>query len=94
MASLNKCIFRKNRVGCHQRVLKFKYWLAIGWLTFNRFGGCFIRNFKLKYKYSENIKAARLSIFVFNLRQIKRRAFFGTPGIHPSAFWKSLKVLN
>ena len=34
---------------------------------------CFIPNFKLKYKDSENIKADRVSTVVFNLHQIKRR---------------------
>ena len=35
----------------------------------------------LKYEDSQNIKAGCVSIVVFNLHQIKRRAFFGTPGI-------------
>ena len=38
---------------------------------------CFIPNFKLKYENSENIKADRVSTVIFNLSQIKRRAFFG-----------------
>ena len=37
---------------------------------------CFISNFKLKYEDSENIKADRVNTVVFNLHQIKRRAFF------------------
>ena len=37
MAALNKSIVRQDRVGCHQRILKFKLWLAIAWRTFNRF---------------------------------------------------------
>ena len=37
MATLKKGIFRKNRVGCHQWVLKFKIWLTIARRTFNRF---------------------------------------------------------
>ena len=41
----------------------------------------FMPNFKLKYEDSENIKADRLSTVVFNLHQIKRRAFFW--GGHP-----------
>ena len=80
MAVLNKCMFRKNRVDCHQRVLKFKLWLAIPWRTFNRFLDCFIPNLKLKYEDSENIKACLVNTVVFNLHQIKRRAFFATPG--------------
>ena len=39
---------------------------------------CFITNFKLKYKDSENIKADRVSRVIFNLHQIRRQAFFGT----------------
>ena len=45
---------------------------------------CFIPNFKLKYEDSQNIKVDRVSTVVFNLHQIKRRAFFfggGIPGI-------------
>ena len=37
MAALNQCILRKNRVGCHQQVLKFKLSLAIARQTFNGF---------------------------------------------------------
>ena len=37
-------------------------------------------NFKVKYEDSENMKADHVSTVVFNLHQIKRRAFFGTPG--------------
>ena len=72
MAALNKCIFRENRVGCHERVLKFKFWLAIARQT----SDCFIPNFKLTYEDSENIKVDRVDTAVFNLHQIKRRAFF------------------
>ena len=74
MAALNincNSIFRKNQVGCHQRVLKFKLSLAIARRTFNRFG-CFIPNFKLKYEDSENTKADRVNTVVFNLQQIRR----------------------
>ena len=42
---------------------------------------CFIPNFKLKYEDSENIKADRVSTVAFKVHQIKRRSFFGTPGI-------------
>ena len=38
---------------------------------------CFIPNFKLKYEDLENIKADRVNTIVFNLHEIKRRAFFG-----------------
>ena len=37
-------------------------------------------NFKFKYEDSENIKSDLVSTVVFNLHQIKRTAFFGTPG--------------
>ena len=37
---------------------------------------CFTLNFKLKYEDSENITADRVNTVVFNLHQIKRRAFF------------------
>ena len=37
---------------------------------------CFIPNFKLKYEDSENIKADCVNAVIFNLQQIKRRAFF------------------
>ena len=42
---------------------------------------CFISHFKLTYEDSENIKADHVSTVVCNLHQIKRRTFFGTPGI-------------
>ena len=31
------------------------------------------------YEDSENVKADRINTVVFNLHQIKRQAFFGTP---------------
>ena len=37
---------------------------------------CFTPNFKLKYEDSGNIKSDLVNKVVFNLRQIKRRAFF------------------
>ena len=37
---------------------------------------CFIPNFKLKREGLENIKTDCVSTVVFNLHQIKRRAFF------------------
>ena len=76
MAALNWCIFRKNRVGCHQWMLKFKFSSAIARRTFNRFWIAFIPNFKLKYEDSKNIKADRVTTVIFNLHQIKCRAFF------------------
>ena len=45
---------------------------------------CFIPNFKLKYEYSENIKADGVNTVFFNLHQIKPRAFwFFLGGGHP-----------
>ena len=44
--------------------------------TFQPILDCFIPMFKLKYEDSENIKADRVNTAVFNLRQIKRRAFY------------------
>ena len=31
---------------------------------------------------SENVKADRVNTVVFNLHQVKRRTFFGTPGTY------------
>ena len=42
----------------------------------------FIPNFKLKYEDSENIKVDRIDTVVFNLYQIKCRAFFWDTGIY------------
>ena len=41
----------------------------------------FIPNFKLKYEDLQNIKTDRVTTLPFSLHQIKRRAFYGTPGI-------------
>ena len=41
---------------------------------------CFIPTFKLKYEDSENIKADRVSVVVFNLSQTSE-SFSGTPAI-------------
>ena len=42
---------------------------------------CFIPKFKLGYDDLENIKTDCVNTVVFNLHQIKRLKFFGTPGI-------------
>ena len=61
---------------------------------------CFIPNFKSKYKDSENIKADCVDTAVFNLHQIKHRAFccsfFGTPGRYLSLVhnWSRYEVLS
>ena len=79
MAALNYCIFRKIS-GCRSsagpEILAF-----VSLATFHPVLDRFIRNFKLKYEDSENIKADCINTVVVNLHQIKRRAFFGTPGI-------------
>ena len=41
---------------------------------------CFIPKFKLEYDNLENIKADLVNPVVFDLRQIKRLTFLGTPG--------------
>ena len=77
MAVLIYCIFRKNLVGCHQWVLKFKP--LLGELLTDL--DCFTPNFKLKYEDSQNVKADGVNTVVFNLHQIKHRTcvFFGNP---------------
>ena len=42
---------------------------------------CFIPKLKLEYDDLENIKTDSVNTVVFNLHQIKRLKFFGTPGI-------------
>ena len=42
---------------------------------------CFITNFKLEFDDFENIREGRVNAVVFDLHQIKRLKFFGTPGI-------------
>ena len=42
--------------------------------------GLLYTNFKLKYEDLENVKLDRVNTVVFNVYQIKHRAFFGTPG--------------
>ena len=79
MATLNRCIFQKLWLSVHQpKILAFGSHCSA---NFQPILDCFIPNVKLKYGDSENIKADRVSTVGFNLRQIKRRAFFfGTPG--------------
>ena len=73
LAALNWCIFRKNRVVCHQRVAKFLLSVAIALPILD----CFIPKFKLKYDDLENINTELVNTVVFNLHQIKRFKFFG-----------------
>ena len=75
--------FSKNLVVCSSAAPKI---LAFGnhrSANFETILDCFIPNFKLKYEDSENIKTDRVNTVVFNLRQIKRRAFLWdtTPGM-------------
>ena len=42
---------------------------------------CFIPDVKFKYEDSENVNTDHVNTVVFNLHQIQRRSFFGTPGI-------------
>ena len=53
---------------------------------------CSIPKFKFKHEDSENIIADRLTIVVFNLHQIKRRAFFflGHPVYNGHIFQKNM----
>ena len=51
---------------------------------------CFIPNFKLRYEDSENIKTDRVSTVVFNLHQIKRRAFFMRHPVVSSGFGRNI----
>ena len=80
MAALNRCIFRKS--GClfiaGPKILDFGSHCSA---NFQPILDCFVSSLKLKYEDSENIKAERVSTVDFNLHQIKRQAFFETPGI-------------
>ena len=80
MTALNKCIFRKSRVVCSSAGPKISAFVSHCSANFQPILDCFIPNFKLKYEDSDNIKAGRLNAVVFNLHQIKRQAFLGTPG--------------
>ena len=78
MAALNWCIFRKlNLVVCSSSGPKILVFGSHCSANFQPILDCFIPNFKLRYEDSENIKAGRVSAVVFNLLQIKRRAFLG-----------------
>ena len=46
---------------------------------------CFMAKFKLEYDDLENIKTDRVNAVVFNLHQVKRLNFFGTPCTKASA---------
>ena len=80
MAALNWCIFRKNLVFFSSAGPKVFACSSYSSLNFQPISDCFIPNFKLKYGDSESMKAHPVNTVVFDLRQIKRRTFFGTPG--------------
>ena len=73
MADLNKCIFRKSGrlSSTSNEMLAFVSHCSA---NFKPILDCSIPKFK--YEDSENIIADRITTVVFNLRQIKRRAFF------------------
>ena len=76
MAALNAVYFSKNLViglSACPKILAFGSHCSA---NFQQMLDCFIPNFKLKYEDSENIKAGRVNTVVFNLHQVKRRAFF------------------
>ena len=68
--------FSKNRFFCSSACPKIIAFGSHFSATFQLILDCFILNFKLKYKDSENVKADCVNTVVFNLHQIKRRAFF------------------
>ena len=68
--------FSKNLVVCSSAGPKILAFSSHCSANFQLILDCFVPNLKLKYEDSENIKADRVSIVVFNVHQIKRRAFF------------------
>ena len=81
MAAYSECNFRKNRVVCSSGGPKSLAFRSHSLANFQPILDCVIPNFKLKYENLDNIKAGCVNTVVFNLHHIKRRAFFGTPGI-------------
>ena len=67
--------FSKNLVVCSSAGPKILAFSGHCSANFQLILDCFIPTFTLKYEDSENIKADRVSAVVFNLNQIKRRAF-------------------
>ena len=49
-------------------------------MNFQPILNCLIPNFKLKYENSENVKRDHVNTVAFNLHQMERRNFLGTPG--------------
>ena len=67
--------FSKNLVVCSSTGPKILDFGSHCSANFEAILDCFIPNFKLKYEDSENIKADGVGTVIFNLHQIKRRAF-------------------
>ena len=76
MAALNWCIFRKNRVVCHQGGFEILTFDSHCSANFQPILDYFIPKFKLEYDDLENIKTAGVSRVIFNLHQVKRLKFF------------------
>ena len=74
--------FSKNLIVCSSAGPKILAFGSHCSENFQQILDCFIPNFKLKYEDSENIKADRVSTIVFNLHQIKRRAFLLGHSVH------------
>ena len=68
--------FSKNLVVCSSAGPKILDFGSHCMANFQPILDYYITNFKLKYGDSENIKADCVNTVVFNLHQIKRRAFF------------------
>ena len=77
MAALIWCIFRKRKPdrlsSAGTKILAFG---SHSMSNFQSILDCLIPSFKLKHEDLENIKTDCVSTVVFNLHQIKRRAFF------------------
>ena len=76
MAALNLCIFRKNLVVYSLEVSKNLAFVGHCSGNFKPILDCFIPNFKLKYRDSENMNADRVNTPFVNLHKIKRSTFF------------------
>ena len=76
MATLTWCIFRKNWIVCSSAGPKILAFGSHSSANFQSILDCFISKAKLKYEDFENVRTDRVNTVVFNLRIIKRRAFF------------------
>ena len=75
MAALNWCIFRKKSGRLSSAGAEIQAFVSHCSANFQPILDCFILNFQSKYEDSENIKADAANTVVFNLHQIKCRAF-------------------